>query len=133
MRGQRTFAITPDSRHRRLQCPSTFKKHDLARPACGRIDEKTVQISRIFRLTLPYNQYVPSPLSQRVQVAVITLHVLPKLLAPEFGSGLRRRASSTSFMPVPEAAVNEDRKAMLTEHDVRRARHVATMNTKAES
>jgi len=64
---------------------------------------------------------------------LIAFYVLLELLVPEFDSGFWARAPSASFMPMPEAAVDEDHQAILTKDDVRRARHVATMNTKAES
>jgi hypothetical protein len=71
-------------------------------------------------------------LSQRIPIALIALYVLLEFLAPEIGSSLGRGASSASFMSVPETAVNEDHQAILSKHNIRRARHVATMNTKAE-
>ncbi len=101
--------------------------------ADSRSHDKCIDIFRILRPTFPYDQDVPSVLLERFHVSPISLYVLPELLVPELDSGLRCRASSTPFVAMPEAPVNEDHQPMLAEDNIRRARQVAAVHTKAKS
>lgn len=98
-----------------------------------RTNEKFVQNFSILRLTFPYGQDVPSVLPERFRSVPIALYVLPELVVPELDSGLRHCASSTSFVAMPKAPVNEDNQAVLGEDDIRRSRQVATVHAKAEA
>ncbi len=63
----------------------------------------------------------------------VSLLITVDLLSPELGACRRARGEVASWMPVPEAPMDEDYLATARKHDVRRARKIATMQAEAVS
>ena len=71
----------------------------------------------------PDDDYLPSGVKQQLVVPSVTFAVTGYLVLPECRIGLGQYELSASFMPVPETAVDKDRRSVLAHDDVRFARH----------
>lgn len=79
--------------------------------------------------TLPCNENSPT---HRLEFAVIPLvpsNVCTKFIFPPFFSCFWKRRLPTSWMSMPEAAIDEDSKAITGQRKVRGSRKVSPMNT----
>src|SRR5690606_15943199 len=75
----------------------------------------------------------PAILHQTSHSGGISSAVCEKLFLPELGSGLRHSEVGAVRMGMPEAAVDEDCRAPLRQHDVRLACEAPDMKAEAES
>ena len=86
-----------------------------------------LQIRRSFELpllsqgALPDDRDSPAPVEQVSSSSPVPLHVGTELRLPELRSGGRSGCVPTSWMAVPEAAVNEADGAKPAEHQIRRS------------
>ena len=71
-----------------------------------------------FELTLPNDDCVPTEVAQLDAFLDIALFVALYFLFPEWGVALGHYKVLAAFVPVPEAAVNEDDGAVLAQHYV---------------
>ena len=71
----------------------------------------------------PDDDYLPSGVKQQLVVPSVPFAVAVDFRLPEGGVGLGQYELSASFMPVPETAVDKDRRSVLAHDDVRFARH----------
>ena len=70
----------------------------------------------------PADDYLPSGVKQQLVVPSVPFAVAAAFRLPEGGVGLGQYELSASFMPVPEKAVDKDRRSVLAHDDVRFAR-----------
>jgi hypothetical protein len=85
------------------------------------------------RLTLPYDYHAPPEISKLRNILFVTLLVPGEFCCPEIKSRLRRRRLSTPIVPMPETSVNEQRSTMLWKNEIRGARQIAPVQTKAKT
>ena len=71
----------------------------------------------------PDDDYLPSGVKQQLVVPSVPFAVTGYLVLPECRIGLGQHELSASFMPVPETAVDKDRRSVFAHDDVRFARH----------
>ena len=77
----------------------------------------------LVKLHAPDDYYLPTCIHQGIVVLLVTFAVTGYLVLPECRIGLGQYELSASFMPVPETAVDKDRRSVLAHDDVRFARH----------
>lgn len=85
------------------------------------------------QLTFPYGQNPPSGTFQLCLLFPVALDRPVELLLPELRAGLRHGCIGASFMPVPEAAMNEDDSPVFWENDVRLTRQARNMQPETEA
>lgn len=89
---------------------------------------------RVFiQIAFPYGQNPPTGLLQLRLLFQVTLDRSAELFLPELRAGLRRGRIGASFMPMPEAAMDEDDGPVLRENDVRFPRQVRNMQLETEA
>ena len=81
----------------------------------------------------PDDDYLPSGVKQQLVVPSVPFAVTGYLVLPECRIGLGQYELSASFMPVPETAVDKDRRSVLAHDDVRFARHALDIEPVAVS
>ena len=81
----------------------------------------------------PDDYYLPTCIHQGIVVPLVTFAVTGYLVLPECRIGLGQYELSASFMPVPETAVDKDRRSVLAHDDVRFAGHALDIEPVAVS
>lgn len=89
------------------------------------------RFGRSLQLALPHVNHPPARLLKLFPFLLVTLNCTSELGGPELCTSLGHGCARTSFMSVPEAAMNEDDSLVFSKDDVRPARKVPHM--KAES
>ena len=74
----------------------------------------------MFQGTFPDNSDAPAELGKHLYVTRVPADICLKFFYPEIAVGLGRRCIPAPFMPVLEAAVNEDHSPVFWEHEVGR-------------
>lgn len=82
---------------------------------------------------LPDDENPPSELEELFDRCLIPSYVFVNLLLPEVGVRLGKPKICASFMPVPEATIDEDHGPMLRQNDIRAAREIAPMQPEPEA
>lgn len=80
---------------------------------------------------LPNREDTPSQLTKRLIGTPITLDILRKLLAPKGDTRLRFIGKFTSWMAVPEAAMNHEDRAVSRQDDVWSAWEIGNVEPEA--
>jgi len=81
----------------------------------------------------PDNSHPPALRSQSPDIPVVSFHVVPEFFLPENCIGFRDGSIATTFMAMPETAVNEDRCPVSGQNDVGPARELRVMESEAEA
>src|SRR5689334_16803847 len=84
-------------------------------------------------IAFPDYQHLPTLLPEGRLRQLVARHIRSKLSQPERGIGLWRIGKPASAVAMPEASVNENRRACAGEHDVRPASQPFRVQTKTES
>jgi len=82
---------------------------------------------------LPYDSYSPPPLSKSLHRCSVPLPVPFQLEFPEFCSRFRELEQRASLMPVPEAAMHENRDVPPGQHEIWSPREGPVMKTVSEA
>ena len=85
-----------------------------------------------FELALPYLDDVPAHEAELEAFGVVALAVALYFGLPEVGVGFGQDVVAAAFVAVPEAAVDEDDRAVLAQHDVGRAGQAADVDAETE-
>ena len=72
-----------------------------------------------FQFTFPQRDAVPPHLGKSCFLLLVALFVTRDFLLPEFGVGLGHGEILASFVPMPEAPVDENACAVFPHHDIR--------------
>ncbi|GGO91537.1 hypothetical protein GCM10011329_06420 [Stakelama pacifica] len=100
-------------------------------------DERALQLfrERLDRpgFAFPNRQYTPASIDERLLLIYISLNIAVEFLAPKFDARLRHGCLAATGMAVPETAVNEDRRLMLRQYDIRSARQSTTLESETKS
>jgi hypothetical protein len=80
-------------------------------------------------LAFPNRNNLPASLLKSSLVPHITADIAGPLFTPELGPCFRNNATPATLMTVPEAAMHEDHRPMLYEHDVRLPRQLFSMQS----
>ena len=73
------------------------------------------------QVALPEDNDLPTGIYQIIVILLVTFTVAGYLGLPEVGIGLWKYKLLASFMPVPETAVDKDRRSVFAHNDVRLA------------
>lgn len=98
---------------------------------CKKLFDNGSEPCLVTRLALPHNEYPPPELIKRFLCTFVPSGICIKFRVPEFRIGGGPSASWASYMPVPEAAVDEDDLSMARQHNVGMSREVRTMQPEA--
>lgn len=85
------------------------------------------------RIALPDHEDLPAEILERFFVAPVAGDVLGEFIHPERDAGFGRIGVAASFVPVPEAPVDEDSESVAREDQIRAAGKVLPMQTKAQT
>jgi hypothetical protein len=99
----------------------------------GQPTETLRQGSRVPGLALPDDLDAPAQVDELLRHPAIPGDVGRELGLPELGSRLGVGAATTSFVPVPEAAMNEHRHLMFRKYEIRPARQIGAMQPKPQA
>lgn len=106
----------------------------------SRPDNAVIQLFKIllspfnsFDFTLLYSDYSPTKGFQFRFVADISGNIAFNLLFPEFNIGLWQPEILTSFMPMPEASVDENDGLVFLQNNIRSARQFSDLNTETHT
>lgn len=81
--------------------------------------------------TLPYHFYSPTTTNKLLLIFPISLDVLGKFLRPKTGVSPRHGGSFAAWMPVPEAAMDEQNKREAGQHNIRLTWQIGTIQPKS--
>lgn len=87
----------------------------------------------VTQAALPYGRNAPAHVPERFHRLPVPLDIAGKLVDPESGIAGRSGREAAIAVPVPEAAMHENRRIVLLQHKVRLARQVLGVEPKTES
>lgn len=90
-------------------------------------------LDRMLQRALPNGGHPPPEAPKRLHVPLVAIDIAQELLLPELHVGPGRGGVATTFMSMPEAAVNENHRPVLREHEVWGARQLSDMKSISES
>jgi hypothetical protein len=84
-------------------------------------------VGGMFDSALPYDQDPPSKTCKKTPLVFIPLNVSTQFLMPEVSASCRRGYVEAAWMPVPEAAMNENGHAILAQYQIRGAGEILSV------
>lgn len=90
-------------------------------------------LDRMLQRALPDRSHTPTKSPKRLHVPPVTIDITQELLLPELRVSPGYGGVATTFVSMPEAAVNKNRCPVLREHKVRGAWQLLDMKSISES
>ncbi|GHE20129.1 hypothetical protein GCM10017767_06500 [Halomonas urumqiensis] len=87
----------------------------------------------MLQATFPYHQNPPAGFDQLGLLTSVSFNVSDELPSPEILAGGRRGSIEAAFVPVPEAAMDEDNQAMLRKNEIRLTGQVLPVKPEAKT
>jgi hypothetical protein len=96
------------------------------------IDQLRSVLDRMLQGAFPDDSYTPTKSSERFHVSPVTIDIVQKFSLPEFYIGTGGGGVTTSFVSMPEAAVDENHRSVFGEYEIGRAWQFLDMKSIAE-
>lgn len=88
---------------------------------------------RVFQRVLPNSGHTPAKSPECPRVSPVAINIAQEFPLPELFVGPRGSGIAATFVPMPEASVDEYHRPVLWEHKVRRAGQLSDMKSIAKS
>ena len=90
-------------------------------------------LDRMFQRALPDDGHTPAKSPERFHVSPVAINIVQEFPLPELLVGSRGSGIAATFVPMPEAAMDEHHRPVLWEHKVRGAGQLSDMKSIAKS
>ena len=90
-------------------------------------------LDRMFQRALPDDGHTPAKSPERFHVSPVAINIVQEFPLPELLVGSRGSGIAATFVPMPEAAMDEHHRPVLWEHKVRGAGQLSDMKAIAKS
>ncbi len=90
-------------------------------------------LDRVFQRALPNGGHTPAKSPECLHVSPVAINIAQEFPLPELFVGPRGGGIAATFVPMPEAAMDEHHRSVLREHKIRRAGQLSDMKSIAKS